>query len=180
MAHAVLSVISGVVGFNVIYALLSIICSIIIMGGGGKVELAESVKAWPRSIVARIKGTFIDAKDGIKGKLHDGKEAVVKRFKGEEGAPEDSDASEVSPDSDEFWGGAPNPNSTPEMRGKKSWHSMRGHLRRRSPYSRPQSQLKQRSPRLFQTFMRRSSGTESALADRRTCIRLKPILQCMQ
>jgi hypothetical protein len=115
MAHAVLSVVSGIVGFNIIYTLLSIICSLVLMAGGNKVELAESVKAWPRSVVTRIREAFIDKKEAITEKIHDAKEAVVNKVTGKKDEPEQPEG-DPDPYSDEFWGGPPNPNATKEMR----------------------------------------------------------------
>ena len=113
MAQAVLSVISDVLGFPVVAAFFSIICAIPLMIMGGEVHLPEFVKAWPRSIVTKFKGTFIDVKDTIKEKIHDGKDAVVGKITGKDGEPEESIA-EVSPDSDEYWGGPPIPHVSPE------------------------------------------------------------------
>lgn len=105
MAHAVISTITGILGFNIIMALLSIVLAIPLMLIGAKVELPESVKAWPRGLLSTVKSSFIDKKDEIKEKIHDAKNAVLRKVTGKKDAPMDSD---------EFWGGAPDPNATEE------------------------------------------------------------------
>lgn len=112
MAHAVLSTVSGVLGFNVVMAFFSIVCAVPLLLMGAEVHLPEFVKAWPRSIVARVKGTFIDAKEGIKAKISDGKEALP--------VDEHIEPEEVSPDSDEYWGGPPDPNATAAQKNEES------------------------------------------------------------
>lgn len=95
-AHVMLSVVSGILGYNVIIAVLCIVLSLPLMLFGAKVELPEHVKEWPRSVLARVKETLVDVKDDIKEKVHDKKEAVMDRFGGHKEQSPDA-AGEVKP-----------------------------------------------------------------------------------
>src|SRR5262249_51733488 len=72
---------------------------------GARVDLPESVKAWPRSLVAGAKETFIDKKEAVAEKLRDAKAAIVRKVTGRKDAPADSD---------EFWGGPRDPDASDE------------------------------------------------------------------
>ena len=100
IAQAVISAVSGVLGFNVILACFTIALAIPLMLIGAKVELPDFVKAWPRSVAARVRGAFSDAKESAAPKDDGGELAQAD---GEEG--EDADA---------FWGGPRDPSPSLE------------------------------------------------------------------
>ena len=104
ISHAIISTITGILGFNVILALLFIVCAIPIWMAGGEVHLPKFTVSWMNSFVAKVKETFADKKDAIADKLHRGKEALGRKFHGDDDDEEEF-VSDVPLDSDEFWGG---------------------------------------------------------------------------
>jgi len=90
IAHAVMSVVSGLLGFNVVIAIVTILLAIPLMLIGAKVELPDFVKAWPRSVASRFTGAFAEEEEVM------------------EDAAVETEEEEVAPiDFDKFWGGAP-------------------------------------------------------------------------
>ena len=114
VAHAIISTITGLLGFNVLLALFSIVLAIPLMIMGVEVHFPDWIKAFPRSVATKLKDVFSDKKAAIKDKLHDAKDAVVRKVTGKGDVPDDSEDSDVDFASDEFWGGAPDPLATKE------------------------------------------------------------------
>ena len=112
--HVLLSLVNGIVGYNVLISIFCMVLSLPLMIFGAKVHLPEHVKAWPRSVVARVKESLIEKERAVADKLRGTKDAVVGRIAGRDDDDEEEFNEGVPMSSDEFWGGPTDSSSTPE------------------------------------------------------------------
>ena len=109
MAHAVLSTISGVLGFSVVAAIFCILLAIPLMLMGAKVELPEHVKEWPPASWLRSR-MFSWIRRRRLWINCDKKEAIAEKLLGKK--PEIVDPTDERLNAE--WGGEPDPNPSQE------------------------------------------------------------------
>ena len=140
-AQAVISTVSGLLGFNILVALMCILLAIPLWIAGAKVELPHYVKAWPRSLMSRVGESFSEKKEEITNKIDDVKDSVGEKAAGISRVLHISRVStsqeakrkkghDVS--SDEFWGGPPDPDPVTREDGRNellAFDAMEPHIR---------------------------------------------------